>query len=408
MASNRWLGQAIAVAQVDTVQVTAFDASTTYKLTVNSIDIVSEVGVTDEDTTAANMSAAWNLSTHPYATGITASVATDTVTLTADNAGEPFTVTSSVVGGTGTIGSVTNSIANDGPNVWDSANNWENGVPSNTDDVAIEQGSVDIRWGIDQSGMSGTYASFKITKAYSGKIGLNRNAFFVANAEDASVSEYRQDYLKIKCAVVGIGENLTGQSKNGSKRVKLDVGTTATVIRVHSTPNSGDPSGNQPLMILANSASTDIFSYGGRVGVAVDVGETSTVRKITPTGGSLVTGDGLTLTTWESNGGAGHRLQAAATLTTLTATSGDVTTDGSFAITTMNVSGGTVNSNSTGTITTANLNSGTLDFVGNDQTRTVTTLTIKPGGNLRANQDAVTYTNEIAISGDSSTTLKAT
>jgi hypothetical protein len=98
MATKYWLGTATAVAQVDTVQITAYDVTTTYTLTVGGVD-VETLGVTDATGTATALAAAWNTSTHAYFTGVTASSTTDTVTLTADVAGVEFTAASSVTGG---------------------------------------------------------------------------------------------------------------------------------------------------------------------------------------------------------------------------------------------------------------------------------------------------------------------
>jgi len=99
------------VTQVDTVQITSFDAATTYTLTIGAAT-VNAVGVTDEEATAAALAEAWNASISKAFTVVTASSAGDTVTLTADEAGHPFTTTSSVTGGAGTIGAVTNQTPN--------------------------------------------------------------------------------------------------------------------------------------------------------------------------------------------------------------------------------------------------------------------------------------------------------
>ena len=95
MGDNYWVGGAVAVAQVVTVALTAYDGATTYKLTVGGV-VVSAVGTGGTTTTAAAaLAAAWNASTHSYFTGITANNnSSATVTLTADTAGVPFTVAS--------------------------------------------------------------------------------------------------------------------------------------------------------------------------------------------------------------------------------------------------------------------------------------------------------------------------
>ena len=101
-ATLYWIGGADAVSQVATTQITAFDAATTYKVTIGGIT-VSVAGDTDADTTAAALKAALSGSDHPYFTAITWTVATDTITGTAATAGVPFVFSTSATGGTGTI-----------------------------------------------------------------------------------------------------------------------------------------------------------------------------------------------------------------------------------------------------------------------------------------------------------------
>lgn len=199
MADKYWKPKAIAVAQVATVQVTGFDASTTYKLTVAGVDLVSEPGTTNADTTATNISNAWNNSTHPYATGITASVSTDTVTLTADVAEVPFTVTSSVSGGSGTIGSVTTTTSPTGPHTLDDATNWDGQtLPSSSDTIIFRDSSINVSWGLD--GLSTTGHTLKIEQSYTGRIGLDWRA--VATSADGATTdtgaqEYRAVYMQL-------------------------------------------------------------------------------------------------------------------------------------------------------------------------------------------------------------------
>ena len=64
MADKYWLGIATEVAQIDTVQINGYDAATTYKLTVGGF-VISVLGDTDVNGTAAALAAAWNASTHP-------------------------------------------------------------------------------------------------------------------------------------------------------------------------------------------------------------------------------------------------------------------------------------------------------------------------------------------------------
>ena len=100
MATLYWEGKATAVAQVTTVTVGGTLSSETFTISVGGDAIASH---TDADTviasTVAALVSAWNSSTHPYATGITAADASPDITLTADTAGVPFVVTLNTPGG---------------------------------------------------------------------------------------------------------------------------------------------------------------------------------------------------------------------------------------------------------------------------------------------------------------------
>ena len=99
MATRIWRGDAVDIAQVVTVQVTADDSSTTYTITINNKDVSVAGSGVDVDTTAAALQAALDASTIPEFAEVTWTVATDTITGTADTAGKPFTATSSATGG---------------------------------------------------------------------------------------------------------------------------------------------------------------------------------------------------------------------------------------------------------------------------------------------------------------------
>jgi hypothetical protein len=163
MGKNNWIGGASAVAQVTTVQVTAYDAASTYKLTVGA-QVISTIAAGGVNATATALAAAWNASTHPYFAAVTAVASTDTVTLTADTAGVPFVVTSSKTGGTGTIGAASTSTASAGPNDYSTAANWSLGaVPVNSDEVYIRGNVVVILWGLAQSGVTPALLSIEKT-----------------------------------------------------------------------------------------------------------------------------------------------------------------------------------------------------------------------------------------------------
>lgn len=402
MATTYWLGTADAVAQVATVQITAYDAATTYTLTVGG-QTVSVTGDTDVNTTASNLSAAWNNATGAYFTGITATVSTDTVTLTADTAGVPFTVTSSASGGTGTIGSVTVTTASAGPNDWSTAANWSGGsVPSNSDDVIIADTSTPILWGLAQSAVA--LSTLTIKKTFTGKIGLDYTVFATSADGATTVSteaEYRDTYLQIGASTVKIGEQFGQGNPNGSGRILLDLGSTAAEVTVYGTAANPSETGRGAVRLLANSASTNVFVRSAPGGVAIaneKGGETSTVAKVAVTDTSsssrVVAGEGVTITTWSQRGGV-NTLLAAATVTTVTVDGGTLTTEGDYTITTMNMNNGTVYANHIKTsgnhITTLNANGGQVDFSRSGEARTVATVNLSVGVALSGN-DSLTIT----------------
>jgi len=398
MPTKYWLGTADAVAQVDTVQVTADDAATTYMITIGGVDVsVSGTGTGVNDTASA-LSAALNASSHPYFAAVTWSAATDTVTGTADTAGVPFVASSSVSGGTGTIGAVTNSTPNAGPNVWGTATNWSDGsAPGDGDTVIIADSSVNICWGLAQDDVE--LGKLDIRKTYTGKIGLDYTRF-ATSANGATYSstpkrEYREDYLTIDSALVEIGEHVGPGTPAGSGRIKLDLGSYAAAVTVHGTASISSETGRYAVRLLCDNAATTLDVRYAPAGVAVAneiPGETSTIGSVRVTDTSatsrVVLGDGVTITTWEQWGGT-NVLAAAATVTTVSVYGGDLVVEGDdYTITTLNVYAGTVRDNhdAAGTaITTANIYGGTLDGAQSTTARTWATVNHYAGALLRRN-----------------------
>lgn len=320
MADNYFIGAAPAVAQVVTIAITGYDAATTYRITVGG-KIISVVGSGGSTSTVATaLAAAWNASTHPYCTGITASANTATVTLTADTAGVPFVVTSSVSGGGGTIGAATTATASAGPNDWSTAANWSTGsVPVNGDSVWIRNTSVPILWGLAQSGV--TPALLAIEHSFTGTLGLPYQKFTTAlGTYDTSVPEYRATYLAIGAAEVVIGENLgSAQQSTGSGLVKVDLGSTNAAVKVYRTGSSND-SLAAAVRLKLNHASATLKVYGGQVGVCwespADTGELSAIEVYGGSDGAaeVYVGDGVTLATLLQVAGIGVIRNAPTTL----------------------------------------------------------------------------------------------
>lgn len=349
MATKFWLGIADAVAQVDTVQITAFDAGTTYTITIGGVAI-SVVGNTDADTTASDLQAALAASTHPYFTGINFTVSTDTITMTGAVAGVPFTAASSVSGASGTIGSVTSSTACAGPCHWDVAANWSDGaIPGTGDTVYFRDNNINVCFGLDQNALA--IVSLLINQTYTGKIGLDRTAFCTsADGEtlDPLKPEYRQDFLRIDTDALEIGKHVGIGSATGSTRLKIDNTSTGTITTtIHNTANSAAESSLAPVRLKANSINNTVYINGGKVGLAIDEpAETCIVGNVYLNGSAskLYCGIGTEIKIFEQVNGE-SLIQSADTINSLTLLGGVCTTEGNGVITTVTVRGGTLYAN---------------------------------------------------------------
>lgn len=415
MATKYYTGRAVAVAQVDTVEITAFDAATTYKLTVNGIT-VSAVGVTDVAATAAALVTAWNDSTHAYFTGVTAAQTgaspDDTISLTADTAGVPFTATSSVAGGTGTIGSVTSSTASSGPNHLDDATNYSDGsLPGNDDTVIFSGISTNVLFGLAQ--LTATGLIIKIEQSFTGKIGLPFDSFVTDGSDnsDSTAEEYRAQYMELDWAELEIGQNLGPSSPAGSTRLKLhNDRASASTTRIINTHTSGESS-KPAVRMLLDDDDAEVFiqaAPGGFCLAADEPGETSNVKTIsisdTTSASRVFIGSGVT---FKASGGSytqsggDNTLESAGTIETVDVRGGTLTTFGDYLITTLNISGGTVNSNNASSasppvsITTVNLNGGELNGQGFSESRTWSTVNLSDDGEFKADSwVTVTTLNE--------------
>jgi hypothetical protein len=382
MATHIWQGDMAAVAQIDTVQITAYDAATTYILTVGG-KTVSVVGDTDVNTTATNLAAAWNASTQAEFAEVTATVATDTVTLTADTAGKPFTASSSVSGGAGTIGAVTSSTANAGPNLW-IAGNFDTGtLPANTDTVIFENSAIDCLYLLDQNTV--TLTLLVIKASYTGKIGLPRT-------NSSGYVEYRDTALKISATTIKIGEGVG----SGSSRLKLNVGSVQTALNIYSSPSTRAETGIPCVLFTGTHASNTITVEDGDLGAAFFGGETATVATLNVASGKIVCGSGTTGPTTANIDGGTVSLES--NITTVNQTAGTVHLKGSATVGTWNLDGGTCYYRSSGTLTTVNVRSGgVLDFREDQQARTVINCNAYEGYVIHDPTKTVTWTNGIDL-----------
>lgn len=399
MATVYWEPKAVAVALVGTIQVTGFDAATTYTVTIGGVAI-SVPGNTDVNTTASDLQAALAASTHPYFAAITWTVSTDTVTGTAGTAGTDHFPVSSVTGGTGTIGAWTVSTAVTGPNFWSEAENWSGGaVPVSTDDVIFRDSAIPVCWGLAQDTVALT--SLRIDQSYTGRIGLRIDTFATSAdsvTSDATVPEYRQIYLDIEYDDLDIGQHLGPGAPTGSPRLYIDNDKAgASETRVHNSSASGDGSKPAILLLYTNSgADVEIRNAPGGVGIAKGLpDETATLGDITITdttaSSRVYVGDGATYTNYTQRGGV-NRIESAATITLVEVRGGELDIDGQdYLITTLTMRGGICrdrHDNSGGNEwTTINQEAGSLDLSLTNLPRVCATLNLE-GGDVTAKWSA--------------------
>lgn len=406
MAINQWLGTADTVAQVDTFTPGGtIEADDLFILTVAGFDGTSLVfseapgGTTPTEVVTA-LKAAWNASTNTLATGITAT-GTATLILTADTAGTAFKVTPSTTEAGGGAADAQTFVraattANGGPSDWQSATNWSLGiVPGEngaSEDTYVSDSTVDILYGLDNSGASDPLLSCHISQTYTGKIGHDEEAGFEG------------DYLQIETATLFIGENFDNSSSRGSTRIKVDVGSTvACEITGYNTSSSSDT--NKPACRLKANKSDHLIRdlRKGTYGLCFLDSETGEVASVfqsyaatVATDSQLTIGQGVTVATVEAVGGITTIKQATGkTITTVTNKGGTMLTSGAGAITTLNTEGGTVTPANTGTIATCNAKGGTTDFTASAEPRIVTNMNVASSAKLKIDTSVVTLTNGI-------------
>ena len=408
MATTRWIGQAQAVAQVDTVTIAnTWAQNDTATLTINGKDLVITIGtLVTTDQVATTIKQAWENETltdtsasYTPADGgqdfaehseITATVAASVVTLTHDTLGVPFTLTvTEATAGTGTATEATATAAT-GPNFWDNIDNWDTGAkPTAADDVVIDDTSVSILYALTEVL---TVPTLTIGSGFTGTIGLPKT-------NPAGYLEYREDYLTISFTTITIGGDNIGQiGGNGSSRIKIDVGAVQTAVVVNST-GAGIEQGLEPVLLLGTHADNTIDVLDGSVGVAVFSGETSTFKTTRVEAGFLRFGEGVTLDGVGSTliNESGTVLVFDNNLLTVTNSGGTIFINGSATITTLTLKSGTCQYQSTGTITAATIGGGDgqalFDCGGSFGPRTITTLTVKPGLEINDPLRTITYTN---------------
>lgn len=364
MASYRWKGRALLRARVATVQITGYDAATTYSLTRNA-KTVSVLAAGSVNATAAALAAAWEASTEPELVEITASSATDTVTMTNDTAGVEWgTITPAVSGGAGTIGALTTTTANSGPADVSIAANYDgNAVPAGGDTLKIDNSDRPLLYSLDQSG-AGTLTLLQIDQSMEGDVGLAE-----LNKEADEYLEDRQRYYKIRATTVIVGRGPGG----GAGRILLDQDSVQTSVLVEGSGSPEDRDLEAVLWKGTHASNVMVVRGDASVGVAVYGGEVATLATLTVHDNATVRiGAGVTLAAVVVYGGE-VTINCAVT-TSIVMYGGTVRVNGTGAVALAQVWGGTLFYNTTGTLGGATVvgENGRIDFSEDPRAKTVT------------------------------------
>lgn len=431
MATRRWNGRAVPVAQVDTITVAdTWATADTATITINGKDLVLTVGT---DATTAQVATAikemingdsqTGTGDHTFSTTgnllgefsrLTATVANSVVTVTADDKGKPFTMTATeTTAGDGTATQATATSAT-GPNHWSDADNWSGDtVPVDGDTVVFDFGDVGCLYGLS-TGIQP--AALIITQGYTGTLGLPDT-----NEDDTTYpyDEYRTKYLTFGndagtgATAVTIGEG-EGQ---GSGRLKLDFADcTVVTINVRNSGQRADADEGTPSILIVNTDSAQILNLQkGDVGVAYFDGEAAHLATLrvgyleNQEGDSqLVCGDGCDLTDADIDITGGVVSIDSTTSGGTIALNGGELTALSGAHAAITIDAGTVYYRSTGTITTLLVGGGGgFDCRRDNRGRTITNISLYENSSFFDPQKTVTATNGFDLVRASIPTLTA-
>jgi hypothetical protein len=373
VSTRRWLGGAPAIQQVNTFTFGGtWVVGETITFTYGSLAWTYAVTSTTIATFLPLLEAAYEAlaaDEYPAHAEQTADSTSTTLTLTADTAGVPFTVTvatnsaaGTINGGASTTGTATT--ASSGPNDWSTAANWSGAaVPVNSDDVVLDDPTWDILYGLAQSAV--TLTSLLASSSFEGRVGLPKIN------EAGNYPEYRPDYLAVSSTNVYVGR---GGGGDGSARFKLDVGSVACTCDVYLT-GSGEDENTEAFLFKGTSASNVLRTHGdAEVGVAVYGGEAANLSGgVTLNGGASARfGSGVTLAVVVNNGSVVEINSAVGT--SLTQDGGSCVINGTGAVAQLTIRNGYVAYNTTGTLGGSTLltGDGTLDFTRDLRGKTVT------------------------------------
>jgi hypothetical protein len=309
-ANVTWIGNAHDVKQISTITVASTWLDTeTATLTINGKDLVLTL-VGNEATTAVAtaLKEMWMASTRLDGTAstdatsnaggqqfgefseVTATVSGSVVTLTANRAGVPFTVTVAESSASGTLTLATPQAAT-GKMFWSNGDNWSGGsAPSSDDVVMLMQSDVPIRYGLPNGSLEVTFNHYM---TYTGEVGLP-----VINITDPAKPyyEYRQRFVRLDDA--GTGTNIAHRwgigktlSPNGGGSPLINVRHT-TVKNSHVVYDTGKPLtsrlGTKALNIVSSTNTSTLNIVNGSVDWGSADSTTSAYVDIKQSGGDSV------------------------------------------------------------------------------------------------------------------------
>jgi hypothetical protein len=306
MATVWWNPNAISVAQVDSLTITAVANGGVVDVTINGKTLTYTCTGTDTTSTAA---AAWQAllvatSTPAEFKEITWTVSANVVTATGKTPGVPFTLSTTGGSGGATV-TLAHPTVSSGPSDVSLAANWlrtgSPALPQSGDDMIIASFSTGLLYNLNALAAV-LLASFTRWQSFTGAIGL-------PEVNPAGYQEYRPTYLKLGSNVAALPVVLGYATGGGPFRERYDLQTYHCAFIVLG---SGRPHDQYAVRLKNVNAASTLTVVGTSVGVATGTGEVSTLSSVVADGGATVDlGSGVTLGSTVTLTGASSTLYAA-------------------------------------------------------------------------------------------------
>lgn len=280
MSMARWLGGAVARAQIDTITIAdTWATNDTLVVAVGTKSITLTIGSTVDTTTIAEnlqrLLAAATVAAAALDTGYSADYAggqilemteftatqdTNVVTLTGNSAGVPFTVVvTETTAGDGTATGATATEAT-GPYHFDNPDNWEAGtVPADGDTLLFDTGANSLKYALDYPATNTNRHAFTRTTDYSGTIGL-------PEINTSNYPEYRDRHLEfydgVTSSIIHFKKGAASATNNGATRILIESSTEVAGIYGDADALAN---GSTPSLEIVGGAVTDVRIISGHV-----------------------------------------------------------------------------------------------------------------------------------------------